>query len=80
MITSSDVFLPESASYRLEGGWIGDFYESLQNMRLSKTNNRNEPIDMQRKVDYTRQAIVKQAMKRKHEDYYQLGSMDQDGR
>ena len=35
---------------------------------------------MQRKVDYTRQAIVKQAVKRKHEDYHQLGSMDQDGR
>ena len=28
-------------------------------MEVSKTNNRNEPIDMQRKVDYTRQAIVK---------------------
>ena len=49
-------------------------------MGVSKTDNRNEPIDMQRKVDYTRQAIVKQVMKLKHEDYWQLGSMDQDGR
>ena len=49
----------ESASDRLDGGWIGDFYESLQNMGVSKTNSTNEPIDMQRKVDYTRQAIVK---------------------
>ena len=61
--------VPESASDRLEGGWIGDFYESLQNMWVSKTNDRNEPIDMQRKVDYTRQAIVKQVIKLKHEDY-----------
>ena len=45
-----------------------------------KTNNRNEPIDMQWKVDYTRQAIVKQVMKLKNKDYWQLGSMDQDGR
>ena len=58
----------ESASYRLEGGWIGDFYESLQNMRVSKTNNINEPIDMQQKVDYTGQAIVKYSMKWKYED------------
>ena len=59
----------ESASYRLEGGgWIGDFYESLQNMGVSKTNDRNEPIDMQRKADYTRQAIVKYSMKWKRED------------
>ena len=35
---------------------------------------------MQRKVDYTRQAIVKIAIKWKHEDYQQLGSKDQDGR
>ena len=41
------------------GGWIGDFYQSLQNTGALKTNDRNEPIDMQRKVDYTRQAIVK---------------------
>ena len=39
------------------------FYESLQNMEVSKTNNRNEPINMQRKVDYTRQAIAKYSMK-----------------
>ena len=58
----------ESALYRLEGGWIGDFYESLQNMEVLKTNDRNEPINMQRKVDYTRQAIVKYSMKWKHED------------
>ena len=58
-----------SASYRLEGEWIDDFYESLQNMEVSKTNDRNEPINMQRKVDYTRQAIVKYSMKWKHEDY-----------
>ena len=49
-------------------------------MRVLKTINRNEPIDMQRKVDYTRQAIVKQVMKLKYEDYWQLGSMDQYGR
>ena len=49
-------------------------------MGVSKTNDRNEAIDMQRKVDYTRQTIVKQLMKLKHEDYQQLGSMDQDGR
>ena len=50
----------ESANYRLEGGdWIGDFYESLQYTGVLKTNSRNEPINMQRKVDYTRQAIVK---------------------
>ena len=42
---------------------IHDFYESLQNMRVSKTNDRNEPITMQRKVDYARQAIVKYSMK-----------------
>ena len=35
---------------------------------------------MQRKVDYTRQEIVMYSMKWKHEDYQQLGSMDQDGR
>ena len=58
----------ESASYRLEGGWIGDFYESLQNMEVLKTNDRNKPITMQRKVDYTRQAIVKYSMKWKHND------------
>ena len=28
-------------------------------MEVSKTNDRNEPINMQLKVDYTRQAIVK---------------------
>ena len=50
----------ESAGIRLEGGGgIGDFYGSLQNTRALKTDNRNEPIDMQRKVEYTRQAIVK---------------------
>ena len=58
----------ESASYRLEGGWIGDFYESLQNVEVSKTNDRNKPITMQRKVDYTRQTIVKYSMKWKHND------------
>ena len=70
----------ESALYQLEGGWIGDFYESLQNMEVMKTNNRNDTIRMQRKVDYTRQAIVKYSMKWKHKDYQQLGSKDQDGR
>ena len=55
--TRSNVY--ESASDRLEGGWIGDFYESLQNMEVSKTNDRNKPIIMQQKVDYTKQAIVK---------------------
>ena len=45
-----------------------------------KTTSRNEPINMQRKVDYTSQAIVKYSMKWKHEDYLQLGSKDQDGR
>ena len=58
----------ESASDRLEGGWIGNFYESLQNMEVSKTKDRNKPITMQRKVDYTRQAIVKYSMKWKHKD------------
>ena len=51
----------ESASYRLEGGWIGDFYESLQNMEVSKTNYRNDPITMQRKMNYSKQTIVKYA-------------------
>ena len=60
--------IPESALYRLEGGWIGDFYESLQNVEVSKTNDRNKPITMQRKVDYTKQAIVKYSMKWKHND------------
>ena len=32
-------------------------------MEVSKTNNINDLIDMQRKVDYTRQAIVKYSMK-----------------
>ena len=50
------------------GGWIGDFYESLQNMGVSKINIINNTIRMQRKVDYTRQAIVKYSMKWKHED------------
>ena len=49
-------------------------------MGVSKTNDRNEPIDMQWKVEYTRQAIVMQVMKLKHEDYLHLGSIDQDGR
>ena len=49
-------------------------------MGVSKTNDRNEPINMQRKVDYTMQAIVKYSMKWKHEDEKQLGSNDQDGR
>ena len=31
----------ESALYRLEGGWIGDFYGSLQNVRVMKTNNED---------------------------------------
>ena len=60
--------MTESASDWLEGGWIGDFYESLQNMKVSKIIDRNEPINMQRKVDYTRQAIVKYSMKWKHKD------------
>ena len=58
----------ESALYRLEGGWIGDFYESLQNMGVLKTNDKIKPITMQRKVDYTRQTIVKYSMKWKHKD------------
>ena len=61
-------FLIESASYRLEGGWIGDFYESLQNVEVSKTNNRNNLIDMQRKIDYNKQAIVKYAIALTYED------------
>ena len=28
-------------------------------MEVMKTNDRNKPITLQRKVDYTRQAIVK---------------------
>ena len=31
-------------------------------MEVSKTNDRNKPITMQRKVDYTKQAIVKYSM------------------
>jgi len=31
----------ESALYRLEGGWIGDFYESLQNVGVMKTNSED---------------------------------------
>ena len=58
----------ESALYWLEGGWIGDFYWSLQNMEVMKTNDRNKPITMQRKVDYTRQAIVKYSIEWKHND------------
>ena len=58
----------ESVLYRLEGGWIGDFYESLQNMEVSKKNDRIEPISMQRKIDYTRQTIVKHSMKWNHTD------------
>ena len=42
---------------------MGDFYESLQNMEVSKTNDRNKPIIMQLKVDYTKKAIVKYSMK-----------------
>ena len=38
---------------------MGDFYESLQNMGVLKTNDKIEPVTMQRKVDYTRQAMVK---------------------
>ena len=49
-------------------------------MEVSKTNDRNKPITMQRKVDYTKQAIVKYSMNWKHEDYKQLGSKDQVGR
>ena len=63
-----ETMIPESASDRLEGGWIGDFYESLQNMEVSKTNDRNKPITLQRKVDYTRQAIVKYSIEWKHND------------
>ena len=37
-------------------------------MEVSKTNDRNKPIAMQRKVDYTKQAIVKYSMKWKHND------------
>ena len=58
----------ESASYRLEGGWIGDFYQSLQNVEVSKTNNRNNLIDMQRKINYNKQAIVKYAIVLTYED------------
>ena len=58
----------ESASYRLEGGWIGDFYESLQNMEVSKTNNRNNLIDMQQKINYNKQAIIKYAIALTFED------------
>ena len=36
----------ESALYRLEGGWIGDFYESLQNVGVMKTNDRNKQEDL----------------------------------
>ena len=50
------------------GGWIGDFYESLQNLEVSKTNNRNNLIDMQRKIDYNKQAIVKYAIALTYED------------
>ena len=49
-------------------------------MEVSKTNNRNDLIDMQRKISYTKQAIVKYAVLWKHEDYQQLGSVDQNGR
>ena len=31
----------ESALYQLEGGWIGDFYESLQNLGVMKTNSED---------------------------------------
>ena len=62
------VMLVESASYRLEGGWIGDFYESLQNMEVLKTNNRNNLIDMQRKINYNKQAIIKYAIALTFED------------
>ena len=41
---------------------MGDFYESLQNLEVSKTNNKNDLIVMQRKINYPKQAIVKYAM------------------
>ena len=62
------VIICESASYRLEGGWIGNFYQSLQNVEVSKTNNRNDLIDMQRKINYNKQAIVKYAIVLTYED------------
>ena len=49
-------------------------------MGVTNTNDRNDTIRMQRKVEYIRQAVVKYSMKWKDEDYQQLGSMDQDGR
>ena len=59
----------ESASYRLEGGgWIGDFYESLQNVEVSETNNKNDLIDMQWKINYNKQTIVKNAIMWKYKD------------
>ena len=69
MIVEWAGFAIESASYRLEGGgWIGDFYQSLQNVEVSKTNNRNDLIDMQRKINYNKQAIVKYAIALTYED------------
>ena len=47
---------------------MGDFYESLQNMEVSKTNNRNNLIDMQRKINYNKQAIIKNAIALTFED------------
>ena len=60
--------MSESASYRLEGGWIGNFYESLQNVEVSKTNNRNDLVDMQQKINYNNQAIFKYAIAFTYED------------
>ena len=58
----------ESALYQLEGGWIGDFYESLQNVGVMKTDSEDMPITMQRKLDYTRPAMVKYSIEWKHND------------
>ena len=38
---SSQNNMAESALYQLEGGWIGDFYESLQNVGVMKTNSED---------------------------------------
>ena len=42
--------------------------QSLQNVEVSKTNNRNDLIDMQRKINYNKQAIVKYAIVLTYED------------
>jgi len=37
-------------------------------MEVSKTNNRNNLIDMQRKINYNKQAIIKYAIALRFED------------